>query len=74
MGVDWGVSSGTCEVLAITIGDVFTCLWVAETFGKTEIDDVHVMLLLPDTNEEIVRFDVTVKEVTRVHELNSLEL
>jgi hypothetical protein len=32
------------------------------------------MLLLPDTNEEIVRFDVTVKEVTRVHELNSLEL
>jgi hypothetical protein len=68
------VSSGTCEVLTITVGDVLAGLWVPETFGKAEIDDVHVMLFLPDTDEEVVGLDVTVEEVTGVHELDSLEL
>ena len=68
------VSSGTCEVLSITVGDVLAGLGVPETFGEAEIDDVHVMLLLPDADEEVVWLDVTVEEVTGVHELDSLEL
>jgi hypothetical protein len=32
------------------------------------------MLLLPDTDEEVVWLDVAVEEVTGVHELDSLEL
>ena len=74
MSVNRGVSSGTCEVLSITVGDVLAGLGVPETFGEAEIDDVHVMLLLPDADEEVVWLDVTVEEVTGVHELDSLEL
>lgn len=74
VSVHRSVSSGTCEVLSITVGDVLAGLGVPETFGEAEIDDVHVMLLLPDANEEVVWLDVTVEEVTGVHELDSLEL
>ena len=74
MSVNRGVSSGTCEVLSITVGDVLAGLGVPETFGEAKIDDVHVMLLLPDADEEVVWLDVTVEEVTGVHELDSLEL
>ena len=74
VSVHRSVSSGTCEVLSITVGDMLTGLRVPETFGEAEIDDVHVMLLLPDADEEVVWLDVTVEEVTRVHELDSLEL
>jgi hypothetical protein len=74
VSVNRGVSSGTCEVLSITVGDVLAGLGVPETFGEAEIDDVHVMLLLPDADEEVVWLDVTVEEVTGVHELDSLEL
>ena len=74
VSVHRSVSSGTCEVLSITVGDVLAGLGVPETFGEAEIDDVHVMLLLPDADEEVVWLDVTVEEVTGVHELDSLEL
>jgi len=74
VSVHRSVSSGTCEILSITVGDVLAGLGVPETFGEAEIDDVHVMLLLPDANEEVVWLDVTVEEVTGVHELDSLEL
>lgn len=73
MSVHRSVSSGTCEIFPITVGDVLAGLRVPETFGKTKIDDVNVMLFLPDTNEEVVWLNVTVEEVTGVHELDSLE-
>lgn len=74
VSINRSVSSGTCEVLSITVGDVLASLGVPETFGEAKIDDVNVMLLLPDTDEEVVWLDVTVEEVTGVHELDSLEL
>lgn len=74
MGVNRGVPSRTSEVLSIAVGDVLSCLGITETLGQTEVDDVHVVLFLANTNEEVVRLDVSVQEVTRVHELNSLQL
>ena len=50
VSVHRSVSSGTCEVLSITVGDVLASFRVPETFGKAEIDDVYVMLFLPDAN------------------------
>ena len=49
-------------------------LGISETFGKAKIDYVNIMLLLSDTNQEVVWLDVTVEEVTGVHELYSLKL
>lgn len=49
-------------------------LRVSEPFRKAEIDNVDIMLLLADSDEEVVRFDVSVKEVARVYKLNSLKL
>jgi hypothetical protein len=53
---------------------VLACFRVAETFGKTKIDYVNVMLLFPNANQEVVWLDVTVEEMSGVHELNSLQL
>jgi hypothetical protein len=53
---------------------VLASFGISEALGETEIDNVDVVLFLADTNEEVVWLDVTVKEVTRVHEFNSLKL
>jgi hypothetical protein len=37
---------------------------VTEALGQTEIDDVHVVLLLADTNQEVVWLDISVQEVS----------
>ena len=52
---------------------MFTGLGVAETFGQTEINNVYVVLLLANTDKEIVRLDISMQEVSRVHKLNTLE-
>ena len=74
MSVHRGVSSGTRQVLAIAVGDVLSGLRITEALCKTKIDYVNVVLFLPDTNEEVVRLYVTMEEVTRMHEFNSLQL
>jgi len=53
---------------------VFACLGVSEALRQPEIDHVDVMLLLADADEEVVRFDVSVQEMARVHEFNALQL
>lgn len=53
---------------------MFARLGVSEALGQPEIDHVDVMLLLADADEEVVRFDVSVQEMARVHEFNALQL
>jgi hypothetical protein len=74
MGVDRGVSGSTCKVLSVTVWDMLTGFGVSKPFGEAEIDDIHVVLLLANSNEEVVWLNVSVKEVPGVHELNSLKL
>jgi hypothetical protein len=64
MCVNRSVASGTREVFAITIGNVLASFRVSEALGETEIDDINVVLLLSDTNQEVVWLDITMKEVT----------
>jgi len=52
---------------------VLACLGVSEALCETEIDDVYVVLFFADTNQEVVGLDISVKEVTRVHKLDSLK-
>ncbi len=72
MGVHWGVSGSSSQVLTITVRNVLTCLRISEAFGKTEINDVDVVLLLADAYQEIIGLNISVEEVSRMHKLNSL--
>lgn len=49
-------------------------LGVSESFGKTKVNHIDIVLLLANANQKVVRLDVSVKEVATVDKLNSLEL
>lgn len=74
MRVDGGVARRAREVLAVTVGDVLAGLGIAEPLGESKINNVYVMLLLANTNQEVVGLDITMQEMTRMNELNSLQL
>ena len=74
MSIDWGVSSSPGEVLSITVGDVFSGFGVTETLGKTEINDIDIVLLFADADEEVIGLDVSMKEVPWMYELDPLKL
>ena len=47
---------------------------VTESFRKSEVNDVNIVLFFSDTNQKVVGINVSVKEMSAVHELNSLQL
>lgn len=70
MGVDGGVASGSCEVLALPVGNMLAVpLNVAFCKAKIKKEDFIGRFIVPDA--EVIRFDVTVDEVTIVHVLDS---
>ena len=73
VGVDGGIARGSCQILAIAVRDMLASLRVTEPLGQTEINNVYVVLLLANSNEEVVRLDITMEEVPRMDELDSLE-
>jgi len=42
---------------------MFTGLWVSESFGQSKIDDVNEMLLLADTDQEVIWLDISMQEM-----------
>ena len=73
MGVDRGIARGSSQILAIAVRDMLASLRVAEPLGQTEVNNVYVVLLLADSNQEVVRLNITMEEVPRMDKLNSLE-
>jgi hypothetical protein len=53
---------------------MFSSFGVSESLGKSEINDIDVVLFLADPNQEVVRLNVSVEEVARVNEFYSLQL
>ena len=53
---------------------MLACLGVSEALCETEIDDVYVVLFFSNADQEVIRLDVSVKEVARVYKLDSLQL
>lgn len=53
---------------------MLACLGVSEALCETEIDDVYVVLFFANADQEVIGLDVSVKEVARVHKLDSLQL
>ena len=72
MSIDGCITSGSGQVLSIPVGDVLTCLRVSESLGEPKINYIDVMLLLANSDEEIIWLYVSVEKMPRVHELNSL--
>ena len=52
---------------------MLACLGVSEPFCQTKINHIDVVLLLSNSNQEIVRFDVSMKKVAGMDKLNSLK-
>jgi hypothetical protein len=74
VSVHTGVTRGTCQVLAVSIGNMLARLGVTESFGKTKIDHIYIVLFLANANQEVVWLDVSMKEVSTVDKLDSLKL
>lgn len=71
VGVDGGVTSGTSQVLVLTVRDVEVRLRVPVLLGQTEVDDVDLVAPLANAHEEVVRLDITVDEALRVDVLDA---
>ncbi len=74
MCVYGGIAGRACQILAITIRNMLTRLRVSEALGQAKVDHIHIVLLLSNADQEVVRFDVSVQEVARVHKLYPLQL
>lgn len=73
MGVDGGVTSGTSQVLVLSVRDVEVCLRVPVLFGETKVDNVDLVAPLADAHEEVVGLDVTVNEALGVDVLDAAD-
>lgn len=52
---------------------MFSSLGVTEALSQAEINDINIVLLLADSNQKVIRLNISVKEVARVHKFDSLE-
>lgn len=74
MGVDRGISSGTGQVLVLSIGDVQVGLGVPVLFRQTEIDHVDLVAPLADTHQKVIRLDISMDKVSRMDVFDSRNL
>lgn len=73
MGVDGGVTSGTSQVLVLSVRDVEVGLGVPVLLGETEVDHVDLVAPLANTHEEVVGLDVAVDEALGVDVLDAAD-
>lgn len=62
MSVDRGITSGTRQVLVLSVRDVEVRFRVAVLLGQTKVNDIDLVATLADTHQEVVGLDVTVNE------------
>jgi hypothetical protein len=72
MGVNTGIPGSSSEVFAVSVRNVLACLGVSEPLRKAEVNYVNIVLLLPYSDQEVVRLYVSVQEVPAVNKLYSL--
>lgn len=66
MGVNRSITSGTSQVLVLTVWDVEMSLGVTVLLGQTKINDIDLVTTLSDTHEEVVWLDITVDKALGV--------
>mmetsp|Transcript_103033 Transcript_103033/g.272266 ORF Transcript_103033/g.272266 Transcript_103033/m.272266 type:complete len:220 (+) Transcript_103033:685-1344(+) len=73
MCVHTRVPGSACQTLAFTVWYVLLGLRVPVLFGQPEVDNVHLIGLLPQANEEVVGLDIAVDEILRMDVLNTVD-
>ncbi len=74
MGVDGGVARSTRQVLSVSEGNVLA-LRVFVALSESKVDNVDIVFsTLIASNQEVVRFDVSVDDSLFVNFLNSVNL
>ena len=71
MRVDGRVTSGTRQVLVLTVRDVEVRLRIPVLLRQTEVDDVDLVAPLANPHQEVVRLDITVDEALGVDVLDA---
>lgn len=71
MRVDGGVTSGTRQVLVLSVRDVEVRLGIAVLLGQTEVNDVDLVAALANAHQEVVWLDITVDEGLGVNVLDA---
>lgn len=73
VSIDGGVSSGTSQVLAILVGNMFT-FRVLVALGEAEVNNVNGVLgLLCSADQKVIWFDVAVDDPLLMHLLDSFD-
>jgi len=67
VGVDRLVSLGPGQVLVLSVGDVLLRLRVSVFFLEAEIYDMDHILFFTQAYQEVIRLDIPVEKVLRVH-------
>jgi hypothetical protein len=70
MGIDGGITSCSCEVFALPVGDVLA-IPLDVALGKSKIKEENFIGSFIVSNTEVIGFNVTMNEVTIMHVLNS---
>jgi hypothetical protein len=70
MGVDTGVSGSPCQVLVFPIRDV-CAIFRKVLFGQSEIDNVQLVTALSSSHQEVIRFYISVEEISGMDILDS---
>jgi hypothetical protein len=73
VGVDRSITSGTRQVLVLTVWDVEVCLGVPVLLGQTKVNDIDLVASLANTHQEVVRLNITVDEALGVNVLNATD-
>ena len=70
------ISGGTRQGLVFPVRDVFLCVRVYVLLRQAEVDDVDDVLVLhpQSTDQEVLRFYVTVYQLSTVDNFDSLQL
>ena len=70
MSVDRSVTSSTCEVLSLSVGNMFS-VSLDVSLCKSEVDQKDLVTGLVETDAEVIRLNVSVDEVSVVNILNT---
>jgi len=71
MSIDGCVTSGTSQVLVLTVWDVEVSLRVTVLLGQTEVNDIDLVTTLANTHQEVVWLDITVDKRLGVNVLDT---
>lgn len=73
MSVNRSVAGSAGQGFAISIRDMAAIFWVTEALCQSKIYHINSVFFFPQSDQKIVRFDISVEKMPVVYEFNSLE-